>query len=70
MFRINYGNGQVSTTFDSYAKASREIIAQDNYSSRIGQSSASSWIQEYMGDGEWSSAHMTPAKKRPHTHRN
>lgn len=70
MFRINYGTGHVSNTLNSYAEAKREIIAQDDYSSKIGQSSASAWIQEYVGDGEWSSAHMSPAKKRPHTHRN
>lgn len=70
MFRINYGNGQVSSTLASYAIAKREIIAQEDYSSRIGQSSASAWIQEYVGDGEWSSAHMSPEKKRPHTNRN
>lgn len=70
MFRINYGNGQVSGNFNSYTQAKREIVAQEDYSSRIGQSNAGAWIQEYVGEGEWSSAHMTPAKKRPHTHRN
>lgn len=66
MFRINYGNGQVSGNFGSYSAAREAIVAQEGYSQRIGQSSAGAWIQEYIGDGEWGSAHMSADRKRPH----
>lgn len=68
-FRINYNGQQVSRTFGSYAEAKREIIAQADYSARIGQSAGAMWLQEYIGGGEWSGAGMSIAKRRPHEHR-
>lgn len=49
-YRINYGNGQVSKTFDTVAKARHEITDArargELYSSRYK-------IEGYMGYGEW-----------------
>jgi len=48
MYRISYGNGQVSSNFKSYIEAARELIA-----SRNEDYSGYYRIQHYIGDGEW-----------------
>jgi hypothetical protein len=53
MFCLNYGNGQVSEIFDTLKEARFALRRQREYSARIGQSSANTYIQQYIGDGEW-----------------
>lgn len=62
MYRINFNGQQVSGTFTTHAEAAREIRAV--YASCGG----TMWIQEYCGDGEWSGAGLSAAKRRPHLH--
>lgn len=68
-FRINYNGQQVSGTFDAYADVKRACLEQADYSARIGQAVPYMWIQEYVGDGDWTGAHLPAAKRKPHEHR-
>lgn len=52
MFRLNYGNGQVSGNFDTLKEANFALRRQKEYSARISQAD-STYIQRYIGDGEW-----------------
>jgi hypothetical protein len=52
MFRLNYGNGQVSRDLDTFKEAQYALRRQKEYSARIGQGDIT-YIQEYVGDGEW-----------------
>lgn len=44
MYRVNYGNGQVSQTFKSLNAARQELA-------RL--SCGFAYVQRYVGDGEW-----------------
>jgi len=48
MFRINYGNGQVSRTFATFEEARRELLS-------LRTIPYYEWfrVQRYAGDGEW-----------------
>lgn len=48
MYRINYGNGQVSNTFSNKSAAMRAMESVDNHG---GMS-----VQKYVGDGMWARA--------------
>lgn len=52
MFRLNYGNGQVSNSIDNLREAQHALRCQQEYSTRIKESDKT-YIQKYTGDGEW-----------------
>lgn len=54
MYRLHYGNGQVSDRIASKSEALRQYWRQRQYDADIGQSSAGLRIMRYEGDGEWS----------------
>jgi hypothetical protein len=49
MFRLNYGNGQVSRNIDTKKEAQFALRRQKEYSARINQSD-NTYIQEYVGE--------------------
>lgn len=55
MYRISYGNGQVSETFKNLKEAIKEMNMQKEYSRRIGQTAFICYlsIQKYIGAGDW-----------------
>lgn len=60
IYRVNFGNGQVTNSFNSrqsainYMKAQREYDRDRSY----GQSSNGMFLQKYEGDGEWSTVNL------------
>jgi hypothetical protein len=59
MFRIYYGNGQVSRSFATAVEAVRELAACDG--------NGGMRVQRYVGDGEWrslSDSQLLPARHR------
>lgn len=49
MYRLNYGNGQVSRNLDSLKEARFALRRQKEYSERISEPD-STYIQKYVGD--------------------
>ena len=49
MFRLNYGNGQISRNIDTLSEAQYALKRQKEYSARINQSD-NTYIQKYVGD--------------------
>jgi hypothetical protein len=47
MWRVNFGNGQVSYTAISFKKARTELLLQRQYAP------GRYWIERYLDDGEW-----------------
>ncbi len=52
MYRVNYGNGQVSDTYETKVEAKREAMADQEWSRRHRQPSPRRRVQQHV-NGDW-----------------